>query len=102
MPAEGHTTAAPRAGSRPALLAPQDMLRLGSLELIARPVVERYLAGRHKSPGLGGSLEFAEHRPYVPGDDPRREDGQVYGRSALRHVRESAQETHLRSTLVLD
>lgn len=84
------------------LLAPQDLLRLGSLELVARLVVEGYLAGRHKSPGLGGSLEFAEHRPYVPGDDLRRVDWKVYGRSDRWYVRESEQETNLRATLVLD
>ena len=96
MPAE--TARAPAV----ALLAPQDLLRLGSLELVARLVVEGYLAGRHKSPGLGGSLEFAEHRPYVPGDDLRRVDWKVYGRTDRWYVRESEQETNLRATLVLD
>lgn len=96
MPAE----AARASGA--ALLPPQDLLRLGSLELVARLVVEGYLAGRHKSPGLGGSLEFAEHRPYVPGDDLRRVDWKVYGRSDRWYVRESEQETNLRATLVLD
>jgi uncharacterized protein (DUF58 family) len=78
------------------------MVRLGPLELVARLVVEGYLAGRHKSPGLGGSLEFAEHRPYAPGDDLRRVDWKVYGRSDRWYVRESEQETNLRATLVLD
>lgn len=96
MPAE----AARASGA--ALLPPQDLLRLGSLELVARLVVEGYLAGRHKSPGLGGSLEFAEHRPYVPGDDLRRVDWKVYGRSDRWYIRKSEQETNLRATLVLD
>ncbi len=102
MPAEARPAPPLRGGSAAGLLAPQDMLRLGSLELVARLVVEGYLAGRHKSPGLGGSLEFAEHRPYVPGDDLRRVDWKVYGRSDRWYVRESEQETNLRATLVLD
>lgn len=102
MPAEARTAQGARAGLAAGLLSPQDMLRLGSLELVARLVVEGYLAGRHKSPGLGGSLEFAEHRPYVPGDDLRRVDWKVYGRSDRWYVRESEQETNLRATLVLD
>ncbi|HET6637771.1 MAG TPA: DUF58 domain-containing protein, partial [Gemmatimonadota bacterium] len=102
MPAEARSAQAARPGVRAGLLSPQDMVRLGSLELVARLVVEGYLAGRHKSPGLGGSLEFAEHRPYVPGDDLRRVDWKVYGRSDRWYVRESEQETNLRATLVLD
>lgn len=95
MPAETGAASA-------ALLPPRELLRLGSLELVARLVVEGYLAGRHRSPGLGGSLEFAEHRPYVPGDDLRRVDWKVYGRTDRWYVRESEQETNLRATLVVD
>lgn len=84
------------------LLPARELLRLGSLELVARLVVEGYLAGRHRSPGLGGSLEFAEHRPYVQGDDLRRVDWKVYGRTDRWYVRESEQETNLRATLVVD
>ena len=107
MPAEEARAAAPPApaapgAGRPELLPPQELLRLGSLELVARLVVEGYLAGRHRSPGRGGSLEFAEHRPYVPGDDLRRVDWKVYGRTDRWYVRESEQETNLRATLVLD
>src|SRR5688572_33436843 len=102
MPAETRPAEADRVMPGAGLLAPQDMLRLGSLEVVARMEVEGYLAGRHKSPGLGGSLEFAEHRPYVPGDDLRRVDWKVYGRSDRWYVRESEQETNLRATLVLD
>jgi len=99
MPAE--TARGPVRGPA-GLLPPDELLRLGSLELIARLVVEGYLAGRHRSPGLGGSLEFAEHRPYVPGDDLRRVDWKVFGRTDRWYLRESEQETNLRATLVLD
>ncbi|CAN5336775.1 DUF58 domain-containing protein [soil metagenome] len=85
-----------------AFLPPAELLRLGSLELIARLVVEGYLVGRHRSPGRGGALEFAEHRPYVPGDDLRRVDWKVYGRTDRHYIRESEEETNLRATLVLD
>lgn len=95
MPAETGSASA-------ALLPPRELLRLGSLEFVARLIVEGYLAGRHRSPGLGGSLEFAEHRPYVPGDDLRRVDWKVYGRTDRWYVRESEQETNLRATLVVD
>ncbi|HEY7471759.1 MAG TPA: DUF58 domain-containing protein [Gemmatimonadota bacterium] len=95
-------TARERLLASAALLPPEELLGLGSLELVARLVVEGYLAGRHRSPGLGGSLEFAEHRPYVPGDDLRRVDWKVYGRTDRWYVRESEQETNLRATLVLD
>ena len=95
MPAETGSASA-------TLLPPRELLRLGSLELVARLVVEGYLSGRHRSPGRGGSLEFAEHRPYVPGDDLRRVDWKVYGRTDRWYVRESEQETNLRATLVVD
>ncbi|MGH7587746.1 MAG: DUF58 domain-containing protein [Gemmatimonadota bacterium] len=85
-----------------ALLSPAELLRLGSLDFVARLVVEGFLAGRHRSPGRGGSLEFAEHRPYVPGDDLRRIDWKVFGRSDRYYVRESEEETNLRAVLVLD
>lgn len=83
-------------------MPPRELLELGGLELIARLVVEGYLAGRHRSPGRGGSLEFAEHRPYVPGDDLRRVDWKVFARTDRHYVRESEEETNLRATIVLD
>jgi uncharacterized protein (DUF58 family) len=86
----------------PALLPPAELLRLGTLDFVARLVVEGFLAGRHRSPARGGSLEFAEHRAYVPGDDLRRVDWKVYGRTDRWYVRESEEETNLRATLLLD
>lgn len=92
----------PGADTPAALLSPAELLRLGSLDFVARLVVEGFLAGRHRSPGRGGSLEFAEHRAYVPGDDLRRIDWKVFGRSDRFYVRESEEETNLRAMLVLD
>ena len=86
----------------PDLLAPARLLELGSLDFVARLVVEGFLAGRHRSPARGGSLEFAEHRPYVPGDDLRRVDWKIYGRTDRWYVRESEEETNLRAMLLVD
>lgn len=90
------------AAAPPGLLPPEELLRLGSLDLVARLVVEGFMAGRHRSPGRSGALEFAEHRPYVPGDDLRRVDWKVYARTDRWYVRESEEETNLRATLVVD
>ena len=59
---------------RPDLLDPFDVAQLGGVELVARGVVEGFLAGLHRSPFRGFSVEFAEHRPYQPGDEPRYVD----------------------------
>ena len=86
----------------PDLLPPARLLELGNLDFVARLVVEGFMAGRHRSPARGGSLEFAEHRPYVPGDDLRRVDWKIYGRTDRWYVRESEEETNLRAMLLLD
>lgn len=85
-----------------ALLPPEELLRLGPLDLVARLVVEGFMAGRHRSPGRGGALEFAEHRPYTAGDDLRRVDWKLYARTDRWYIRESEEETNLRATLVVD
>ena len=53
------------------LLDPQVLARISTIELVAKTVVEGFVAGTHRSPYFGFSQEFAEYRPYVPGDDPR-------------------------------
>ena len=62
------------------LLDPQTLGKLKGLELKARMIVEGYVSGLHKSPYHGFSVEFAEHREYVPGDDLRYVDWKVFGR----------------------
>ena len=59
---------------------PAALTKISSLELIARTVVEGFIAGLHRSPHLGFSVNFAEYRPYRPGDDIRKIDWKVYGR----------------------
>lgn len=83
-------------------LDPEVIARLRGLDLKARMVVEGFLAGLHRSPYKGFSVEFAEHRPYMPGDEPRRVDWQVYARTDRYYVREYEEETNLRAWLLLD
>ena len=60
---------------------PQALTRIASLELVARTVVEGFISGLHRSPHLGFSVNFAEYRAYRPGDDIRKIDWKVYGRT---------------------
>ena len=84
------------------LLDPQALAKIHRLELLARGVVEGFVAGRHKSPYKGFSVEFAEHRQYVPGDDIRGLDWRVYGKSDRYYIKQYVEETNLRATIVLD
>lgn len=81
----------------PALLA-----RLGTMELKARTVVEGFLAGLHRSPFKGFSVEFAEYRQYLPGDDLSTMDWKVFARSDRHYVRKFEEETNLECHLLLD
>ncbi len=76
--------------------------KLGRVEVTARRAVEGTLAGRHKSPFRGFSVEFAEHRPYFPGDDPRYLDWKALAKLDRLFVRQFEQETNLRCYLLVD
>ncbi|MDT7896391.1 MAG: DUF58 domain-containing protein [Armatimonadota bacterium] len=76
--------------------------KLGRVEVTARRAVEGTLTGRHKSPFRGFSVEFAEHRPYFPGDDPRYLDWKALAKLDRLFVRQFEQETNLRCYLLLD
>src|SRR5690606_5769742 len=78
------------------------LARISRLELRARMVVEGVITGMHKSPYHGQSVEFADHRAYVPGDDPRHIDWKVYGRADRFVIKKFEEETNLRAHLVLD
>jgi uncharacterized protein (DUF58 family) len=84
------------------LLSPHDVAALGGIEVVARGVVEGFLAGLHKSPYHGFSVEFVEHRPYRPGDEPRYVDWKVLGKRDRLFVKQFEEETNLRATIVLD
>lgn len=99
--------------SRPAAVAPAPFKRpppldlkllaeLPSLELQARYLVDGFLNGRHRSPQKGASVEFAEYRNYQIGDDPRRVDWRLFGRTDRLHIKQYEEETQLRLFLVLD
>jgi uncharacterized protein (DUF58 family) len=81
---------------------PVTLTRISSLELVARTVVEGFVSGLHRSPHLGFSVNFAEYRHYRPGDDIRRIDWKVFGRSDRFYVKEYEGETNTGINLVLD
>ncbi len=83
-------------------LDPAVLTRLGCLPLFARKPMLGNVSGRHRSPHRGSSIEFAEYRKYVPGDDPRRLDWRAYGRSDRFYIKEFEADTNLRLCLVLD
>ena len=95
-----NSSAAPR--RRPDLLDPWDVARLGGIELTTRGVVEGFLAGLHRSPRRGFSVEFAEHRMYQPGDELRYVDWKILGRNDRLYVKQYEEETNLRAMIVLD
>jgi len=81
---------------------PATLTKISSLELIARTVVEGFIAGLHRSPHLGFSVNFAEYRPYRPGDDIRKIDWKVFGRLDRYFVKEYEGETNTSIHLILD
>ena len=91
-----------RARERTDLLAPTELAALGGLEFVARTVVEGFIAGLHRSPHRGFSVEFAEHRMYQPGYDLRYVDWRMFGRSDRYYIKQFEEETNLRCYLLLD
>ena len=83
-------------------LDPQTLAKIEGLELRARRIVEGYVAGLHRSPYQGFSIEFAEHREYAPGDDLRYVDWKVFGRTDKVYLKQYEEETNLLSYLLLD
>lgn len=83
-------------------LDPAVVARLGTLELKARTVVEGFLSGLHRSPFKGFSVEFAEYRQYMPGDDISAIDWKVYARSDRHYVKKFEEETNLNCHVMLD
>lgn len=83
-------------------LDPRMLSRLQGLELRARSIVEGYVAGMHRSPYHGFSVEFAEHREYVPGDDLRYVDWKVFAKTDKVYLKQFEEETNLVCYLLLD
>lgn len=83
-------------------LDPTVVSQLRNMELRARLIVEGFITGLHKSPYHGFSVEFAEHRPYNPGDELRHVDWKVYAKTDRHYVKQYEEETNLRHYVVLD
>src|SRR5580700_7222329 len=83
-------------------LDPLTLAKVRSLEMKARLVVEGYMSGQHKSPYHGFSVEFAQHREYVPGDDIKHLDWKVYSRTGRFYLKQYEEETNLICWILLD
>lgn len=81
---------------------PLQLARLTDLHLLARTVVEGFMVGIHQSPYTGSSIEFAQYRPYVQGDDPRFVDWSLYARTDRLHTKQFHKETNVCGTILLD
>ena len=83
-------------------LRPEELARISRLELRARQIVEGFVSGLHRSPWFGQSLEFLQHREYVPGDDIRRIDWKLWSRSDRYYLKQFEDDTNARITLLVD
>ena len=83
-------------------LDPKVLARIDNLDLLARTVVDGFINGLHHSPYFGLSVDFAEHRPYTPGDDIRRIDWRVFGRTDRFYVKEYEADTNANFSILFD
>ena len=92
------------AGSIPGarFVDPKVLARIGNLELVARSVVDGFINGMHRSPYFGASVDFAEHRGYVPGDDIRRVDWRLYARTDRYYIKEYEADSNSNFAVLLD
>ena len=96
------------AGHQPAavpgarFMDPVVLARIGNLELVSRAVVDGFINGLHKTPYFGASVDFAEHRGYVPGDDIRRMDWKLWARTDRYYIKEYEAETNMNFSVLLD
>ena len=97
-----HSRARAGAAGAAHFLDPAVLARIDNLELLARTVVDGFLSGLHRSPYLGFSLDFAEHRPYMPGDDIRRIDWKLFGRTDRHYIKLFEAETNANFVVLLD
>jgi uncharacterized protein (DUF58 family) len=83
-------------------LHPATVARISRLDLRAKQVVEGFISGMHRSPFFGHSVEFVQHREYVPGDDIRHLDWKVWSKSDRFYIKQYEAETNLRANIILD
>ena len=81
---------------------PAVLARIGNLELVSRAVVDGFINGLHKAPYFGASVDFAEHRGYVPGDDIRRMDWRLWARTDRYYIKEYEAESNMNFSVLLD
>jgi uncharacterized protein (DUF58 family) len=92
--------AAPIPGAR--FVDPRALARISTLELLARNVVDGFISGLHRAPHLGTSLDFAEHRAYMPGDDLRRMDWRLYARTDRFYLKQFEADTNANTSVFVD
>lgn len=85
-----------------AFVDPKVLARIGNLELLARTVVDGFINGLHRAPHLGMSLDFAEHRGYMPGDDIRRIDWRLFARTDRFYVKQYEADSNANFSVLLD
>jgi len=90
----------PQTGYR--YLEPEALARVKNLSMVARGVVEGFISGMHASPYKGFSVEFAEHREYTAGDDPRHLDYRMLARTDRLYIKQYEEETNMRVQILLD
>jgi uncharacterized protein (DUF58 family) len=81
---------------------PQILARIGNLDLLSRTVVDGFINGLHRAPYFGASIDFAEHRGYVAGDDIRRVDWRLYARTDRYYIKQYEADTNTNFCLILD
>ena len=102
MSASAARTICTRRHPRRALHGPAVLARIGNLELVSRAVVDGFINGLHKAPYFGASVDFAEHRGYVPGDDIRRMDWRLWARTDRYYIKEYEAESNMNFSVLLD
>ena len=85
-----------------ALLDPKVLSKLGKLDMVARQVMDGYVQGMHKSKHIDFAIDFAQHRQYVPGDDVKRIDWRLLGKSDRYYIKQYEVTTNLRAVIILD
>src|SRR5436189_3518269 len=93
-------SSSPLPGAR--FVDPKILARIGSLDLLARTVVDGFINGLHRAPYFGASIDFAEHRGYVSGDDIRRVDWRLYARTDRYYIKQYEADTNTNFCLILD
>src|SRR6516164_8810064 len=83
-------------------LHPETIAKISRLDLRARHVVEGFISGMHRSPFFGHSVEFLQHREYVPGDDLRHIDWKIWSKTDRYYIKQYEEDTNLRATFVVD